>query len=45
MNSWSDKAILEEEQLPRERDSDTSLQAQYEDSVPESREWEHEEDS
>ena len=42
---WNDERTLEEGSFPRERNNDSSLQAQYEDSVLPDREWEHEEDS
>ena len=37
--------MLDPEELPRERDSNSSVQSQYEDSVPPNLEWEHDEDS
>ena len=40
-----DDEMLEREELARERDSSSSMQAQYEDSVLPDREWEHEGDS
>ena len=42
---WGEDAMLGEEELPRERDTDSSRQAEYEDSVLPDREWEHEETS
>ena len=41
---WIDEAALAEE-LRRGRNTESSVQAQYEDSVLPEREWEHEEDS
>ena len=35
--------MLKQDDLPRERESDSSLQSQYEDTVIPDREWEHEE--
>ena len=43
-NDWAEEEMLEQELL-RERDSNSSVQAQYEDSVLPDREWEHEGDS
>ena len=45
MNPWSERTMLEPEELPRARDTDSSVQAQYEDSVPQDHSWDHEEDS
>ena len=42
---WTEEDRLDREELPRERDSNSSVQSQYEDSVLPDREWEHEEDS
>ncbi len=42
---WSDERALDEDDLPPERSADSSLQAQYEDSVLPDRERGHEEDS
>ena len=44
-DAWDEDERLEREDLPRERDMDSSLQPQYEDSVLPDREWEHEGDS
>ena len=35
--------MLKRDEAPRERNTDSSLQSQYEDSVLPEREWEHEE--
>ena len=37
--------MLQRDDLPRERDSDSSVQPVYEDSVVPDRDWEHEGDS
>ena len=42
---WTEEEMLRREEMPRERDTDSSVQSQYEDSVLPDREWEHEEDS
>lgn len=42
-NHWTEEEMLERDEAPRERNSDSSVQSQYEDSVLPDREWEHEE--
>ena len=37
--------MLQRDEMPRERNQESSVQSQYEDSVLPDREWEHEEDS
>ena len=44
-NDWTEEEMLKREEQPRERDGDSSVQSQYEDSVLPDREWEHEGDS
>ncbi len=44
-NHWTDDEKTDVDELPRERDSNSSVQSQYEDSVLPDREWEHEDDS
>ena len=45
-NHWTnDDERTDGDELPRERDSNSSVQSQYEDTVLPDREWEHEDDS
>ncbi len=44
-NHWTNDEKTDVDELPRERDSNSSVQSQYEDSVLPDREWEHEDDS
>ena len=43
--SWEDLSKLEETDLPRERNTDSSVSTQYEDHIPPDHSWEHEDES
>ena len=43
--SWSELTAREQENVPRERNTDSSVSAQYEDHIPPDHAWEHEDES
>ena len=43
--SWEQSPQTEGADLPRERNTDSSVSAQYEDHIPPDRSWEHEDES
>lgn len=45
MNTWNERSMLEMEVLTRTRNTDSSVSAQYEDSVPMEPEWEPEDEA
>ena len=45
VNPWSERTTLEPEELPRARNVDSSVSAQYEDSVSVEAEWDLEDEA